>query len=152
MNNVKQPTNAVGALVVMILFGVGGAWFVGNLMKAANEVIQTPSNPIQQGYQPTPRNPSQAIDVTDEDLYGAYDNNEVSFNQQYVGKTVNVTGTIYKISDDSIWLQSSSICFLSADQTGKLVQLSKGQTVTVQGVVEKAFVGFRIADCSVIRP
>lgn len=135
----------------MIALGVGGAWMYGNFMKATNEASQVPAKAVDQGYVPTPRNPSQAITINDTALYGAYDDNEARFKQQYVGKTVNVTGTVYSISDNSIWFQSSTICYFTADQTEKVMQLSKGQTLTVQAVVEEAFVGFRLADCVIVQ-
>lgn len=152
MSNAPQPANKAAAFVIMIVIGVGGAWVVGNLMKAANEVSQAPAKPVEQGYVPTPRNPSQAVDVSASALYAAYDDNEVRFNQQYVGKTVNVTGVVHRIFDDSIMFDSSTNCYLAPNQVGKLAQLSKGQTITVQGVVEDALISFRIADCVVTNP
>lgn len=149
MNNAQQhPANQLVGLIVLIALGVGGAWMYGNFIKATNEASQAPV--AEQGYVPTPRNPSQAVDISAAALYAAYDDNEVRFKQQYEGKTVNVTGTIYRIFDDSIMFDSSTNCYLSPDQVGKLAQFSKGQTIKVQGVVEDAFAGFRIADCVVL--
>jgi len=151
MSNAPEPANKAAAIIFMIVMGVGGAWVVGNIMKSANEVTQTPPDSVWEEYKATPRNPSQAIDVSAAALYAAYDANEVRFKQQYEGKTVNMTGTIYTIFDKGIQFDSSTRCYLASDQLSKLVQLTKGQTVTVQGTVEDSLISFRIADCVVLK-
>jgi hypothetical protein len=150
MAKANPPMAKSQAFIIMIILGVGGAWMYGNYVKATINESQAPAKTAEQGYVPTPRTPSQAIDVTDAALRAAYDDNQARFSQQYVGKTVNVTGSIYKINIDSIMFQSSTFCYLAPGQNSKLTQLSKGQTVTVQGVVESSLIAYRIADCTIL--
>ena len=79
------------------------------------------------------------------DLYGAYDKNEVAADSKYKGKVVVITGTIQDIGKD-IMDQAYIVvggegfldgvqCTFSEGEQGTVAGLSKGQRVTVKGLV-----------------
>jgi aspartyl/asparaginyl-tRNA synthetase len=82
------------------------------------------------------------------DLYSEYKANEVAADAQYKGKTVQVTGIVDSIGKDILDTAYVTLteggeyemwgvqCMFAEKYESELAQLSKGQTVTIQGKVE----------------
>lgn len=87
------------------------------------------------------------IEVTADELYLAYDNNEVAADEAYKGKYVKVTGVVTEISSSGTFTQACILlnaessyflgdvqCNFSDDAVAKkIAEINKGQTVTVKG-------------------
>jgi hypothetical protein len=104
-----------------------------------------------------------AIKLDSETLRQAYKANEVSGDNQYKGKLVEISGTIDSIGKDitdeayitfetpeSYSLDSVQCMFKSSEET-QLATLKKGQQITVQGTVSGATIGKVIVrSCKVV--
>lgn len=105
----------------------------------------------------------QGIKVTPEQLYDAFDQNEVNANNKYGGKTVIVTGQVLKISvsggqpiielaenaNEEAFGEVNCYFDSNSSDSSRIANLKKGQKVTVKGVVKKSgFIGVPIYNCS----
>jgi hypothetical protein len=103
----------------------------------------------------------EAIKVDAKDLIKAYTNNEVSADNQYKGKVVEVTGTV---KDISVILGKTSITvgtnaeleavkvFCSFDdkaEIDKIAKLNKGDTITVIGKVQGKSLDVTLDNCKI---
>ena len=92
----------------------------------------------------------QYIEVTANDLYGAFEDNEVKAEQTYKGKNIRITGTISEINAaetfssanvlltvDNTFVGCVQCCFNSSEDAKALANLKKGQSVTIVGVCGK---------------
>lgn len=103
----------------------------------------------------TPANTSSVelieyIEVTANDLYAAFEDNEVKAEQTYSGKNIKITGTINEINSaetfssanvllnvDNTFVGCVQCCFNSSEDAKALANLKKGQSVTITGVCGK---------------
>jgi asparagine N-glycosylation enzyme membrane subunit Stt3 len=98
------------------------------------------------------------IEVSDKAILDAYKNNEIAADQTYKGKAVKVTGQVNSIEKsfgtayitmnggDQYAIQSVQ-CMFAKENEASLANLSKGQTVTVTGIVEGKSLNITIKDC-----
>lgn len=102
------------------------------------------------------------IEVSAQDLWGAYSDNEVNADNQYKDKTLAVTGTIVDISK-SLVLDDPCVALKSGDQLGiypvqcfftdeseneQLATLEDGQTITITGTCAgKPVAHIQLSDC-----
>jgi len=88
------------------------------------------------------QNQPQAQNVDLETLVREIDNNSARASQLYNNKTLRLSGVVYMISDDLLWLAVSSfdhrniVVQLNSTERTKLINLNKWQTVTVRGVYD----------------
>lgn len=107
-------------------------------------------NYIKQIDPDSPLIPKVDMEVTASELYGAYEANEVSADQQYKGKKLLVTGIVDNIGKDVLdnpyvslridYLQTVN-CYFDDKNNKVLSQLNKGQKVQIIGNCD----GFSIA-------
>lgn len=101
---------------------------------------------------------SEGIQIDASSLYDEYKDNEVAADAKYKGKIIEVTGEIDHVSssygESSITLGGviGVTCYFSKSEEGVLANLSKGQNVTVRGMVKGKMMGVNLKDCKVISP
>ncbi len=136
---------AVGVVLVSVGIGIGIAQEVSN------------SEP------PTP--PPTAIEVTAQELYSAYEANQVAADAQYKDKTLKISGTVIEIGKDIfdtpyVMLQGGTTylesmmgvrCEFNREYESELAQLAKGDTVIIQGEVSSYMVDVLLKDSILIR-
>ena len=81
-----------------------------------------------------------------------YKDNEVAANEKYKGKTLVVTGKVYRITTKDVELKGVSFyriqCRIGADDTDKVKKYKAGQELTIKGVCEgKASLGVALTKC-----
>ena len=131
---IKKKTKrywAIGIGISFILFIVG--------MASSSTPTSTPTSI------PAPTPAPTTIQVTAQELYSAYKANEVAADTKYKGKILKVTGVVLEIGKDIfgtpyVTLSSGEKyevwgvqCTFSLKDEPQLAQLTKGQTITVQG-------------------
>ena len=89
---------------------------------------------------------ADAIAITAEDLYAAYDANEIAADKLYKGKKLRITGTVVDIGKDIrdnayITLYTgryafSIQCYFKGNQLDAIAMLEKDQVVTVVGLCD----------------
>lgn len=101
------------------------------------------------------------IEVSPEDLYAAYDDNEVAADQKYEGKTLKITGTIKSIGKDVLdqvyitfetdaVLGSVQCYFSEQSEIDKVASLHEGDTITIVGVCKgKSITSVSIKKCEI---
>jgi predicted nucleic acid-binding Zn ribbon protein len=105
---------------------------------------------------------NQMITTTPKEIYKDYDNNKISANIKYKDKNISITGKIYVITEDggtpSIGLVNSDdkyeitipevyCSFEDNKQNDKIAKLSKGQVVTIEGILDMAGSSIYIKNC-----
>lgn len=103
---------------------------------------------------------ADAIVITANDLYSAYENNEIAAEQKYTGKLIELTGTIYDIGidifDDAYIVLDCGQhlkkiqCYFEDDQLDAAAELQKGQSVTLVGICKGLTLNIVVKDCVVI--
>ena len=104
---------------------------------------------------PEPSGP--AIEISSKDLAAEYDKNEIAADNKYGGKTVRVTGEFQDMGKDFMdevyitlegkdLFQSVHVYFGDDDAEGKAAELSKGDTVTIEGECDGMIINVQIVD------
>lgn len=105
--------------------------------------------------------PVETISVSAADLYNAFSDNEISANDKYKGKVVQVTGTVGSVDetwgspwvnlDADEWGITSVMCMFPKDAKSQLASLSSGQSITIQGTCDGMSLGsVSVMDCSIV--
>ena len=150
-------------IVVVILAIIGAA--AGGNKKSEGSGSTTSSTASTQSTPQEESTPEEtAIEVTAVDLIAAYDENEVSADNEYKDKTLKITGTVSDIGVDVanrsyIMLKDENDphailgvqCYFEDDQKDAIAQLKKGDAVTVTGTCEGKVVSVSIKDCQVTK-
>lgn len=149
-------SKGVKIILVLILIAVAGtAMGVSSTSSSTTTSQNTASS--------QPSTPAQApIIVSAAKIYSEYQSNAVAADAKYKGNLVQVSGTIYSIDKDIlgnpfVQIQSGSYdlwgvqCGFSQADQSQLAQLSKGQTVTLQGTVSGKVVNVMIDGCSIVK-
>ena len=145
-------------LVAMVIASIGG-----------DDSTSTSSDTVQQQAQDNSANQSEpqqevtteapAISVSAADILAAYEANEVSADKQYKGNKLSVTGVVNNISvvlnQTSVVLTSGGEyeflgvrCYFKDEaEIEKISNLSKGTTITVEGVCSGYGIEPMIQDC-----
>ena len=95
------------------------------------------------GLEPTPAT-SQAIEITAEELLGAYRTDEAAAAAEYEGKILRVTGAVGSIGKNMVGttfvkLSGGGVearrvqCMFDKERESELAQVAKGQMITVEG-------------------
>jgi len=95
--------------------------------------------------------------ITAEQLFSAYQANEVAADQEYKGKNISITGKVKTVGKDLlktpyVSLETSNMflgvqCMFSEKDTAKLAGLSKGDLVTISGTVKGSTINIIVEDC-----
>lgn len=101
--------------------------------------------------------PKAILKVTANELYKAYDSNEVKADNKYKGKDLEIAGTISDIGKDIlddiyITIETDDIifsiqCYFTDEYESKVADLEKGQKITIQGVCDGKLGNVLIKDC-----
>lgn len=151
-------------IIVVVILAIIGAAAGGN-KKSEGSGSTTSSTASTQSTPQEESTPEEtAIEVTAVDLIAAYDENEVSADNEYKDKTLKITGTVSDIGVDVanrsyIMLKDENDpyailgvqCYFEDDQKDAIAQLKKGDAVTVTGTCEGKVVSVSIKDCQVTK-
>ena len=96
-----------------------------------------------------PSAPTGMLNVTTSQLYDKYESNPLAFDNNYQGKTIQVTGTILSFYEGLYGAYNSGFrfnlndpqnividCDFATATTNQLLTLNVGQTVTIQGIFQ----------------
>lgn len=107
--------------------------------------------------------PKEAIKVTALELSTAYKDNEVAADQQYKGKTVEVSGTVDTIGKDILDTPYIAFageqyaiidrvqCMFSKSDESQLATVKKGQKITLRGEVSGKMGNVIVNGCSIVQ-
>lgn len=105
-------------------------------------------------------NQEPSLRISANELYGEYDRNEVAADSKYEGRVIAVTGAIQDIGKDvldDVYIVIGGAGFLDGvqctfieSQASKVGSLSKGQSVTVKGVVGGKLGNVLVNQCSLL--
>ena len=97
---------------------------------------------LKKYYKESPYLIKADFELSPEELYAAYDANEVSADEKFKGKTIAITGRISDIKKDILdhpyvsfdtdYLKSVT-CYFSDDASREIAHLRKGETITIIG-------------------
>lgn len=142
--------------LVIVLVIIGSSMFPkSDSQIAGTSSINSDSN--SQSKQPVP-----SIKVTAIQLSEDYKSNEVAADAQYKGKLVEVSGTVNTIGKDildtpyvSLQTDQYSIvgvqCMFDKNSEQQLINLSKGQSISLQGEVSGKLMNVIIRGCSITK-
>ena len=102
----------------------------------------------------------QIIKITAEELYQAYENNEVAADRKYGGQLVEITGTVDNIGADildrvyitfstSKVLYSVQCYFEDEEAIDGVANISKGQNITIVGTCDGFSLNVSVKDCTI---
>ncbi len=101
------------------------------------------------------------IEVTADDLWQAFYDNEVLAEQTYTGQYVKVTGVVGEINSKDFLTSANALlvvedamfsciqCNFNSDNSNQLANLKKGQTVTISGVCGDLELNVHINNCEI---
>ena len=146
-------------VVVVVLAAIGSNMSTPQTSTSAPQAQQAPTT---QQKTPTPTPKEAVVKVTATELYAAYKANEIAADDQYKGKTLEVTGIVDSIGKDILdtpYIQleggnsfSGVQCMLSKDESSKAASVKKGQKITLQGRGDgKALLTPIIRDCVIVQ-
>lgn len=156
-------------IIVVVILAIIGAAAGGNKKSGASSSTTSSSTTsstasMQSNPQEESTPEETAIEVTAVDLIAAYDENEVSADNEYKDKTLKITGTVSDIGVDVanrsyIMLKDENDpyailgvqCYFGDDQKDAIAQLKKGDAVTVTGTCEGKVVSVSIKDCQITK-
>lgn len=97
------------------------------------------------------------IKITASQLYAEYEANEISADEKYKGKTLEVSGIVDGIAKDIlnssyVILKTSNIigriqCYIEDSEQSKAAALQKGQKITVIGRNDGKMMNILLKDC-----
>src|SRR5690606_10394292 len=81
------------------------------------------------------------LTVTADEVYQAYEDNEIAADQKYKGKVLEMTGTVDGVKPDHIELKAGQFIaqvnvYFADSEKAKASSLTKGQAITVRGKCE----------------
>lgn len=112
-----------------------------------------------------PKPASADIEITVAELFSAYEIDGVAADARFANQILRVTGVVDRIevkdvlgiyyitltsAEENLLLQSAR-CMFDKKDADELNQLTKGQTVTVQGKYDGSLINTRIVDCVLVR-
>ncbi|MBZ9636275.1 OB-fold protein [Clostridium sp. FP1] len=144
-------------LALVIVGGIGSAVGGGKDTATTAPAKTTSTTPAKTTEKPAEKK-VEVLKVTTTVLGKAYEENEVKADKTYKGKTVETSG---KITDISVVLGNTTLnlstgadfdlgilcSFKEQADIDKIGNLKKGDTVTVQGVVDGKSLGVSMGDC-----
>jgi hypothetical protein len=150
----NKPTKFItGMLAMALVYGMGGCSKQSTNKGGAGKTItatpaprntQTSTSNAQADTQPQS---IATIEISPEDLYEAYENNEVKADSAYKGKNIRMVGVVddigkdmfnqpyVKFSVDSYGFNDIQVYFKNSELS-KLGELNKGQKISVVGVCD----------------
>lgn len=142
----------IGIFIVLIII-------IGSIGGDDTGSVAENTNSTSEQQEPTPI----AMKVDPNTLRTAYKTNQVSADQQYEGKLVEMTGVIDTIGKDILdeayvtfqtdeqYALDKVQCMFNAKNEAQLVTFVPGQTITVQGTVSGVVIlGPLVRDCKVV--
>lgn len=166
MPKIKKPIHKrwwVWALGILVIFFIIGSINDGG---SATDTMATKSedktaNAESKQKEESKPAPLTAIKVDAKKLNADYEANEVSADQQYKGKIVEVSGTIKDIGKDIlddpyVSLESGNViftvqCMFDKSDSNQLASLSKAQKINLRGKVSGKLGNVIIKDCQIVQ-
>jgi hypothetical protein len=144
--------------VWLIILAVLGSVYSNKDNEDENQVESQVENQVEKERE-------EAIEIRSSTLYEAYDNNEISADNEYKDKWLKLTGKIIDISINPVKKSETIVklnglidneyeiigvpCYFDESQNSEISSLTKGQTVTIIGkCLGKPFY-IKIVDCSI---
>lgn len=136
------------AIGILFLYSIGNS-AVNDASKKVSEQ-QTNTQSSTQSKQETPKVEVEKIPVTSIELSKAYSDNEVSADEKYKGKALEVSGKIVSIdngiSDKEMVVRlsdgasdfNSSTCYMKSSEREKVLAFKKGQSIILIGTGSSA--------------
>lgn len=129
-----------GILIFFIVGSIGNA--IGDSKKTSSNSNSTANtNTAQENKKEVPK--EAVIKVTARELYAKYEANEIKADEQYKSKLLEVSGVVESIGNDIlenpyISLKGNDVigvvqCMLADSEKSKASELSKGQSVVMEG-------------------
>lgn len=157
-------TVIIAIIAVVALAGGGEETPQGGSNNPPSSQSQNTTNGSQQDTTAgttTPVDPyANAVVITAEDLFAAYDTNEVAADNKYKGKELKITGTIKDIGKDIlddtyITLDTGNLiysvqCYFKNSQLDAVAELAKNQTVTLVGKCDGQSMNVILKNCVII--
>lgn len=147
-------------VLVIILLGL----LSGTLAEKGKSAMNNVDGATKQGEtsQSAPIPQKEIVNISAYKLYGDYEANEVSADAKYKDKTLNISGTIDSIGKDImsnpfVALKGQEYfgfvqCLFSRGDEQKLVNLSKGQGITLRGDSPSRIIGnVLVQNCSIVK-
>lgn len=143
----------IGGLIVLLII-------IAIVSPSGEEETVTPAAPTVTA---TPAPTPEIIRVTAQELYSAYEANEVAADAKYKGKVIEVSGVVDTIGKDFLGTPYVTLtsggryevwgvqCMFSNKDEPQLAQLSKGETVAVRGKCDGYLVNVLIKKCILVR-
>lgn len=101
-----------------------------------------------------------AIEISAEDLWLAYDQNSVGADEKYTGKTLKVTGDVRSIGEDVLGQTYITLdvgetlmsiqCYFEGDAIKGIIDLLEGDHVTLVGKCEGKTLNVTMEDCTIV--
>jgi hypothetical protein len=147
---------------VLMYYGIGIVLFYIIIRGSAYIMINNDISASPNINQEVVNNYNQTIKTTPKEIYNDFDNNKISANTEYKNKNISITGKIYIITEDggtpSIGLVNSDnkyeitipevyCSFLDNKQNDKIAKLSKGDKVTIEGVLDMGGSSIYLKNC-----
>jgi len=136
--------------------------------KMATEPEPSPEPPPEPPAEPMPELQAEplpeAAEVSADELMQAYTSDPVAAEAKYMNEVLNITGTVSRVeirkaldinyifltgADEE--LMRSIRCMFDKKHEPELLELAKGQTVTVQGKYNGSLIDFRMQNCVIVR-
>lgn len=152
----------IGILVIILIIqALGGndntSQKENNDISGTNNVITTESNESEMEDTEV-----EAIDITATELITAYENNEVKADKDYKGKLANISGVVRNIGivldntyvtidgGEDMEFISVQCNFEDEDEIEKVSNLSKGDNIVIQGVIDGQSLDISVKDSKII--
>lgn len=106
--------------------------------------------------------PEPVIEVTATEVIDTYNANEIRGNETYSNKRARITGTIYSIdesfgspyvimsTDSDDWSFTDLQIFFEDPDSEPLSSLEKGQTITVEGIIDGMSINITVEDATIL--
>jgi len=138
---------AVGILIIIsVIFSLMEP--VTQQPQANNNQPRTNSSNTQQGTTSSSSNAQNVIDININTLLREINNNEARAQQLYGGKIIRTRGIVQEINIESVWIGFEvdiwsdddyddylGVLYVCPSDTSELINLRKGQTITVRGLI-----------------
>lgn len=148
-----------------ILTGIGIFFIIGAVANAIDPVEpNSTEDSIPEATVTTEESkPIEVIEVSASRLLNEYDSNAIAAGEKYEDKPLKITGIISDIGTDirdeayvkladTVGAFNGVQCFFNRDTASTVSSLSKGSTVTLQGIATREVIGNVIVeDCQVVQ-
>jgi hypothetical protein len=152
----------VGVIISGVLSWSSGSHADSTLFAAATNNTVTPhisSSNVESVALPDPTDPPVTISVTSDDLYAAYDSNEIAADKKYKDRLLSVTGKVsgvdqsfggYYVTLSTGQYEIFSVqCFFDSTSEDEIAAIEKYQNIVIKGYCSGWNGNITLNDCSI---